>query len=79
MTQHNDNGRSGWNDNEVLLTTTNVDVQHFGKLFTLPVDDQVYAQPLIVGRVGAPRFDRTMSDRYRSAFSNSARTFGSSP
>ncbi|MEP6999972.1 MAG: hypothetical protein ABI969_05820 [bacterium] len=50
-TQHNDNGRAGWNDNEALLTTSNVDVQHFGKLFTLPVDDEVYAQPLVVGRV----------------------------
>ena len=51
-TQHNDNGRTGWNDNEALLTTSNVDVQRFGKQFTLPVDDQVYAQPLVVGRVG---------------------------
>ncbi len=51
-TQHNDNGRTGWNDTEALLTTSNVDVQHFGKLFTLAVDDQVFAQPLIVGRVG---------------------------
>ncbi|MEO8624028.1 MAG: hypothetical protein ABI625_23315, partial [bacterium] len=31
-TQHNDNGRTGWNDNEARLTTSNVDVQHFGKL-----------------------------------------------
>ena len=50
-TQHNDNTRSGLNDNEALLTSNNVDVQHFGKLFTLPVDDQVYAQPLVVGHV----------------------------
>ena len=32
-TQHNDNTRSGLNDNEALLTSNNVDVQHFGKLF----------------------------------------------
>ena len=51
LTQHNDNARSGWNDNETVLTTTNVNVQQFGQVFTVPVDDQVYAQPLVVGHV----------------------------
>ena len=51
LTQHNDIARSGWNDNETVLTTSNVDVQHFGRLFTLPVDDQVYAQPLVAGKI----------------------------
>jgi len=51
LTQHNDNTRAGWNDNETLLTTSNVDAQHFGKVFTLPVDDQVYAQPLVAGKI----------------------------
>ena len=51
LTQHNDNTRSGWNDNETALTTSNVNVQQFGAVFTLPVDDQVYAQPLVVGHV----------------------------
>jgi hypothetical protein len=49
LTQHNDNTRSGWNDNETALTTSNVTVQQFGEVFTLQVDDQVYAQPLVVG------------------------------
>ena len=48
-TQHNNNNRTGWNNSEALLTTTNVRAQSFEKLFTLKVDDQVYAQPLIVG------------------------------
>jgi outer membrane protein assembly factor BamB len=51
FTQHNDNYRSGLNDREKILTTSNVNGKQFGKLFTLPVDDQVYAQPLIVSNL----------------------------
>jgi hypothetical protein len=51
LTQHNDNSRSGLNDNETALTTSNVNVRQFGELFTLSVDDQIYAQPLVVGHV----------------------------
>ena len=51
LTQHNDNTRSGLNDNETALTTSNVNVQQFGQVFTLTVDDQVYAQPLVVGHL----------------------------
>src|SRR5215472_15779881 len=48
LTQHNDNSRSGQNTNEKILTTSNVNVSQFGKLFALPVTGQVYAQPLYV-------------------------------
>ncbi len=51
LTQHNDNTRAGWNDHETVLTTSNVNQQGFGKVLTLAVDDQVYAQPLVVGHV----------------------------
>jgi hypothetical protein len=51
LTQHNNNTRSGWNSQENQLTTSNVNSNQFGKLFTLNVDDQVYAQPLVVGNV----------------------------
>jgi len=51
LTQHNDNTRAGLNDKETSLTTTNVNPAHFGKLFTLDVDDEVYAQPLVVANM----------------------------
>src|SRR5450631_1511490 len=51
LTQHNNNTRSGLNDQETALTTSNVNTRQFGKLFTLEVDDQVYAQPLIAGNL----------------------------
>ena len=51
LTQHNDNTRAGWNANETVLNTSNVNVATFGLLFNLAVDDQVYAQPLVVANV----------------------------
>ena len=48
LTQRDDNNRSGDNLNETILTTANVNVGQFGLLGRLPVDGQVYAQPLYV-------------------------------
>lgn len=48
LTQHNDIGRSGINAQETKLTVANVASAAFGKLFARAVDDQIYAQPLIV-------------------------------
>ncbi len=53
-TQRYDNTRSGQNIQETTLTPSNVAVGQFGKLFSLPVDGQVYAQPLYVQNVTIP-------------------------
>jgi hypothetical protein len=54
-TYHFDNARSGIQSQETILTPTNVNSTAFGKLFSVPVDGIVQAQPLIAGNV-------TMSD-----------------
>jgi hypothetical protein len=47
-TYHNDNLRTGWNQQETTLTQQNVTQTTFGVLATAVLDDQVDAQPLIV-------------------------------
>jgi hypothetical protein len=53
-TYHNDNNRTGVNPNETILSTTNVNVSTFGKVFSRTLDGQVYAQPLYIPQLILP-------------------------
>src|SRR4030095_1448103 len=50
-TYHNDLARSGWNNNETILSPGNVNARQFGKIFSVPVDGDIYAQVLILSNV----------------------------
>lgn len=48
------NGRTGANLHETILTPANVNARQFGKLFSLRVDGDIYAQPLYVPHLAIP-------------------------
>ncbi len=48
---HVDQSSTGQNLSETILTPSNVNSSQFGKLATVPLDGQVYAQPLYVANV----------------------------
>jgi hypothetical protein len=50
-TNRYDDARTGANVAETTLTTANVNVDKFGKLYSYPVDGAVYAQPLFVSGI----------------------------
>jgi hypothetical protein len=51
FTYHGDRFRSGVNLQEYALTSSTVKASIFGKLFSRPVDGQIYAQPLYVSNL----------------------------
>ena len=54
FTYHNDNLRTGQNNNETVLTTANVNQAQFGKLFSYSLDGIAFASPLYVASVNIP-------------------------
>jgi hypothetical protein len=54
LTRQYDNARTGANLRETILTPTTIGPRTFGKLFELPVDENVEAQPLLVRNVAVP-------------------------
>lgn len=54
LTFANNLSHTGANLEETLLNTNNVNVNTFGLLYTRPVDDQIYTQPLIATNVDIP-------------------------
>ena len=49
LTYHNNNSRTGFDNKETVLTLANVNSTTFGKLFVVPSDGLVDAQPLPTG------------------------------
>jgi hypothetical protein len=54
LTYHTDNARTGQNLHEEILTPASVLTNHFGKLWVLPADGLVDAQPLYAAGVNIP-------------------------
>jgi hypothetical protein len=54
LTYHNDNTRAGQNLNERILVPSRVNPSSFGKLFVIPVDGKVDAQPLYASALAIP-------------------------
>ena len=54
LTSQNDNARTSANVHETILKPANVNAKQFGKVFSLPVDGDIYAQPLYLPGVDIP-------------------------
>ena len=53
-TSQYDNARTGANIHETVLSPRNVDVNRFGRVVRLPVDGDIYAQPLYLPNLAIP-------------------------
>ncbi len=53
-TSQYDNARTGANIHETILNPRNVDVNRFGRVVRLPVDGDIYAQPLYLPKLAIP-------------------------
>ena len=75
LTQHNDLNRSGWNNHESILNTSNVNTNSFGLVAVRPVDDQIYAQPLVVNGVNINKAGTLKNIVYVATVGNSIYAF----
>ena len=73
LTQHNNLNRTGWNDKETILNHSNITSGKFGCIGTLGVDDEVYAQPLVVNHLTIGNY--TGSVLYVATVNNSMYAF----
>jgi hypothetical protein len=53
-TSRGDNARDGANTNETILTPANVNVNVFGRIFSVPIDYYAQAQPLYMPNISIP-------------------------
>lgn len=68
LTQHNNRQRTGANLTETTLKTSNVNTQHFGKLWTLYADGQITAQPLYVSGLDIDTADNPDAPKVKGKF-----------
>jgi len=54
LTSNYNNERNNWNPNETVLTPSVLSSKSFGKIGSLPVDGQIYAQPLYLSGLQIP-------------------------
>src|ERR1700733_4628247 len=54
LTHHNDQARTGAVIDETILSPATLKTQGFGRLFSLIVEGQIYAQPLVVTGLEMP-------------------------
>ena len=73
LMQHNDLNRTGWDNTETTLNQSNVTPTNFGLLYKKSVDDQIYAQPLVVS--GITISGQTRNVVYVATVSNSVYAF----
>ena len=73
LTQHNNIQRTGWNNEETVLDHSSVSSSGFGLIGTLGVDDQLYAQPLVVRNVNTGNY--TGSVLYVATVNNTVYAF----
>ena len=73
ITQHNDLNRTGWNNKESILNHSNVTVGKFGRIGTFNVDDEVYAQALVVNKITIGNY--TGSVLYTATVNNTVYAF----